>query len=241
MKFWIYSYIYDKIFLIIVLIIFMDIIFDKHIFAFLASAIAIYTELRYIYTIIKRKTVPIFSSWFLMAMSMTFVFFSSLKAWGGISIMLIWVLAILHIIETILSFKYWVFKLRKLDKSLISISIFSLVIWYFTDNPIYAILINTFIDTSWLILIWTKLFKFPWTEDKQAWILSALMYWIDILAISDFTFANSFFVCLNFVECSLIAILSYRRMPFLQSISFKIRSYFLKFEFSSEVNKFLKM
>jgi hypothetical protein len=196
------------------------------IFAIIAVIIALAVESRYIYTIITRRTVPNFTGWFIIALSMSFLFFSSLTSGAWHSIWLIWVLAVLHIIEAWLALYYGVFRITRFERSLIALAFVSLVIWYVTDNPLYTILINTAIDTMGMISIAYKLFRFPETEDTIAWVVSALMYGIDMLAVTQWNTENALFITINFIECSIIAALTFRHMDRLQKIKFYLSQLF---------------
>ena len=201
-------------------------IVTSNIFALLASLIALAVEGRYIYTIIRRRTIPNFTGWFIIALSMTFVFFSSLSAWVGSTIWLIGTLAILHTIEAILSFFYGSFRMTRLDKALICIAFSSLALWYATNNPLYTLCINTLIDSCGMLAIAYKLFRFPETEDMIAWWISVLIYGLDILAIREWNFANSFFLVMNFIECGIIFLLTFRHMHILGKIRLQLALFF---------------
>ncbi len=191
-------------------------------FSFLASVLAVIVESRYIYTIIVRKTIPNFTGWFIIALSMSFVFFASLSAWAGSTIWLIGTLAGMHTIEAILSLFYGSFLIMRLERVLIFIALSSLWILYLTDNPLYTLIINTLIDSCGMLAISYKLFRFPETEDTIAWWVSVLIYGLDIFAVTKWDFANSFFIIMNFIECSIIFLLCFRHMHILEKIRFRL-------------------
>ena len=147
-------------------------------FAILAGCIAIFVEGRYIYSIIRGITIPNFSWWFIISLSMWVIFFASLFSGGGASIYLIGILASLHTIEAILSLRYGVFQMTSFEKVLIGCSLIGIVLWIFTDSPLYALLINILIDSIGMTAIAYKLFRFPETEDTYAWWVSVLMYFM---------------------------------------------------------------
>lgn len=196
------------------------------IFAYIAIVIALIVEGRYIYTIITRRTIPNFTGWFIISLSMTFLFFSSLVSGAGHSIWLIGTLAILHIIESILALYYWVFRVTRFERSLIALAFVSLALWYVTEVPLYTILMNTVIDSMGMISIAYKLFRFPETEDTIAWVVSALMYGIDMLAVTEWNIENALFITINFVECTIIAVLTFRHMTRLQKLQMYLAKLF---------------
>ncbi len=196
------------------------------IFAIIAITIAIAVESRYIYTILTRRTIPNFTWWFIIALSMSFLFFSSLSSGAGHSVWLIGVLAFLHFIEAILALYYGVFRITRFERSLIALAFVSLGIWYVTENALYTILINTAIDSMGMISIAYKLFRFPETEDTIAWFVSALMYGIDMLAVTHWNIENALFITINFIECAIIAGLTFRHIHRLQKLKFYLSQLF---------------
>ena len=199
------------------------IIFSYHyLFASIAGIIAILVEARYIYTILTWKTIPNFSGWCIMSISMSCIFISSYFAWGWASIWLIGVLACLHIFEFIIAYFYGVFRFTKLDITLLTVAVLSMVLWYFTNSPTYVIVINTFVDALGMTLIGYKLYRFPETEDKIAWIMSDSVYFIDLFAIENFTIADSFFVIVNVCVWFIMVLLTFRKMTFFRRLYFHV-------------------
>ena len=203
----------------------MDFLYS-HFFALLASLIALWVEGRYIYSIITRQTIPNFTGWFIIALSMTFVFFSGLAGGGGTTLWLIGTLAVLHTIEAILSLFYGHFRITFLEKGFIILAFLSLLIWYISDDPVYTTIMNTLIDTFEMTSIAYKLFRFPETEDPLAWWVSVVMYGVDILAIATWSIASAFFISMNFVECLIIFTLTFRHRNLLQSLKLSLSQYF---------------
>lgn len=194
--------------------------------AFLASLIAVWVEGRYIYTILKRKTVPNFTGWLIMATSMTFVFFSSISAWAKESIYLIGVLASLHVCEAILAYFYGNFYITKFEIGVLVVSFLSMIIWILTDVPHYAIIINTLVDAFGMLSIAYKVYRFPETEDTLAWIVSDLMYIINLFTISVWNTENALFTVVNVITGTLLVLLTFRKMPFFQKIYFHSMQFF---------------
>jgi hypothetical protein len=170
--------------------------------------------------------VPNFTGWFIIALSMSFIFFSSLASGAGHSVWLIGVLACLHTIEAGLALYYGVFRVTRFERSLIALAFLSLGLWYVTESPFYTILINTAIDSMGMISIAYKLFRFPETEDTIAWVTSALVYGIDMLAVTHWDIENALFITINFIECCIVAFLTFRHMHRLQKLQFYLSQLF---------------
>jgi hypothetical protein len=199
---------------------------DTHIiFAIISGLIAVLVEGRYIYSIIRGITIPNFSGWFIISLSMWVIFIASILSGAGASVYLIGVLATLHSIETILSLKYGVFRITRFEIFLIIVSVLGIILWIFTTYPLYALLINVTIDSIGMTAIAYKLFRFPETEDIYAWGASVLMYAIDIFAIEKWTIEDALFIVINVCTCGIIFLLSFRKMSLLK----KIQTYFAQF------------
>jgi hypothetical protein len=131
----------------------------------------------------------------------------------------------LHTIETILAIRYGIFQITRFEKILILSSIIGIILWIFTDSPLYALLINIVIDSIGMTAIAYKLFRFPETEDSYAWWVSVLMYGIDIFAIEKWSIADSLFILINVFTCGIIFLLTFRKMHLLK----KVQLYFAQF------------
>jgi hypothetical protein len=194
-------------------------------FAVVAGCIAIAVEGRYIYSIVRGITIPNFSGWFIIALSMWTIFFASLASGAGVSIYLIGVLAFLHSIEALLSLRYGVFRMTRFEQILIGCSLIGIALWLWTTTPIYALLINITIDSIGMTAIAYKLFRFPETEDSYAWGVSVLMYLIDVLAIQIWSIEDALFVMINVCTCGIVWLLTFRHMYLLQ----RVQIYFARF------------
>jgi hypothetical protein len=95
-----------------------------------------------------------------------------------------------------------------------------------TDTPLYTILLNIAIDSMGLISIAYKLFRFPETEDTIVWVMSVLVYGIDMLAVTHWNIENALFITINFFECAIIAGLTFRHMHRLQKLQFYLSQFF---------------
>lgn len=93
-----------------------------------------------------------------------------------------------------------------------------------TDNPLYAIIINTIVDAFGMLMICYKVFRFPETEDTLAWIVSDLMYIVNLFTISVWNIENALFTIVNVFTGTLLVILTLRKMPLSQKIYFYVCS-----------------
>jgi len=157
---------------------------------------------------------------------MTFVFFSSLSAGAEESIYLIGVLASLHIIETILAYFYGKFYITKFEIGVLVISFLSMIIWTLTDVPLYTIIINTLVDAFGMLSIAYKVYRFPETEDTLAWVVSDLMYIVNLFTISVWSVENALFTIVNVITGTLLVLLTFRKMSFFQKIYFHTMQFF---------------
>jgi hypothetical protein len=121
---------------------------------------------------------------------------------------------------------YGIFRMSTFEKVLIVLALFSMLLWYITNTPLYAVCINIFIDSIGMVSIAYKLYRFPETEDSLAWIVSSMMYFFDMLSVTHWDIQNALFICINFLECSIIAILTFKRQTILQYIKISLAKIF---------------
>lgn len=87
-----------------------------------------------------------------------------------------------------------------------------MIVWSLTDVPLYVIIINTLVDAFGMLSIAYKVFRFPETEDTIAWVVSDLMYIINLFTISVWNLENALFTVVNVITGTLLVILTFRKM-----------------------------
>jgi len=173
--------------------------------------LAIIGDSVYVWSIIKGKTKPNFSGWAIFTLSMSCVLFSSYYLGAKESLIIVALFTFIAALITFLSLKYGKYKISNFEKILLSLSIISVILWLTTNNPWYALLINTFVDTLGFISIIYKLYLHPETEDSFAWTISFLVYGLNLIIITNWALQEYLFSLTNAFWCFVILILSFRK------------------------------
>lgn len=163
--------------------------------------LAFIAESRYIYSIIKGYTKPNFSSWGIFTISMFLVLASSYSLGSNETLFIIGMFTLMHLITTIVAFKYRSFTITTFEKTLLLLVLLSIVLWITTNNPFTALIINVVVDMLGYLLIIYKSHLYHLSEDVVAWSISVISYLINISLIDFwnineylFSVSNVFFI-----------------------------------------------
>lgn len=94
---------------------------------------------------------------------------------------------------TILAFKYSRGKWQRIDGICLAGAGVSLVLWWFSGNPLVALLINTAMDLLGAIPTINKIYRDPNSEDLSFWTISFLAAVLNLLAIENFSLSFTVF------------------------------------------------
>ena len=180
---------------------------------FIASGLALLAEGKYIVSIFRGKTKPNFSGWFIFTVSMGCVLASAYSLGARDSLPLIATFMSLHFIVALLSLKYGIVRFTRVDVSMLILSVVGLFLWWQTENAWYALILNILIDMFGYVTIATKLYRHPETEDKLAWMISALAYSLNLIGVTRWVPQEYLFSLSNVIWCSTILFLAFRPTP----------------------------
>lgn len=171
----------------------------------------------------KGLTKPNLAGWVLYTVAMVMIVASSiaLNAWQTVWLAIAYVIGQSFVIGV--SFKTGYFSFNRFDYLCLGISFVSLVVWILTDNPLYVLVLNVFVDAMGTIAIANKLYTNPGTEDTKAWTVGLLVAVFNCLAIASFDLSNALYPIYLIFANLLIVILSlkklksfYENFPYLQ-------------------------
>jgi hypothetical protein len=146
------------------------------IFAFLSTALAIYSTVPYIQAILKKKTKPHQLSWLIFVIMNGIVFFSQFLAGGRASILITLAFFAGSLAIFILSLKFGVRDSSRWDKLLFFFALSTIIIWVLTKSNALAIWLTVLIDifaTSMTIL---KIKADANSEAPFPWIIATIAY-----------------------------------------------------------------
>jgi len=178
---------------------------------YLGILLAVFAETRYIHSILTGRSKPNFSAWAIFTTSMILVLASSWALGARDTLAIVAVFTFLHLITTILAFRYRTFTLTKFEITLLCFVGISVILWIITENAWTALLINILIDSLGFLALAQKLYQHPGTEDRIAWAVSLIAYIINISTLEHWVPEEYLFTISNIFWISLITILTLRK------------------------------
>lgn len=127
-----------------------------------------------------------------------------------------WFVALLCLWIAFLSFKKWEKEITKVDKISLGVWLISIVLWIFTKDPLYSVLLLIGIDLFWFIPTFFKSYKKPYEENGTSYFFAALGYWFSFLAMSHISFLTVGFIVFTFFCNLFLSTLIFWRRSFLK-------------------------
>ena len=176
----------------------------KEIFSALAIAITFIAFVPYIRSILKNEIKPHVFSWIIWA-SVTFIIFlaqlsdgGGAGAWpigvSGLITLYVAVLAYSKKSDTMITNKDWLFFI---------IAMSALPFWYFTSNPLWAVVILTTVDLLGFAPTFRKAYHQPHEEQLLFFILMASRNLISIVALENHSLTTILFPAATALACIL--------------------------------------
>jgi hypothetical protein len=171
----------------------------------------------YIKDIFKHKTKPERASWWIWVALGSVAFAAQLSAGSTWSLFMTGAELIEMLFIAFLSLRYGYGKFQKRDYLSLLIAICGLILWKFTDNPIYALCIVICIDAlgSWLTIV--KTWQAPSTETFISWLCAGLAGMLAALAVGKLNGAQLIYPLYIMMVNTFVAwIIIYRRKKLVQ-------------------------
>jgi len=153
----------------------------------------------YARSILRGETKPQRMTWFIWTVLILIAFFSQLAKGATWSLLLTAGDAIAIIISFILSIKFGVGGLRKIDIISLCGAGVSLILWYLTKEPAVALFLIIIIDLIGANLTIIKTWKNPETENWVGWGICGVGGFLGVLAVGSFNFvllSYPIYICL---------------------------------------------
>ena len=161
----------------------------KEFIGVMAGIMSLVAYFPYIRSILKHKTKPSRSSWWIWSLVGFFILLSYYDVGARNTIWIPLVFFICPLIIAILSIKFGEGKnLNKLDKLCIFGVITSLIPWIIFKSAQITLLINIFIDFLGFLPTFQKIHKHPLTENRFAWTLFFIGSILNIVALENLAF-----------------------------------------------------
>ena len=183
----------------------------------LLSAIAIVLTflafLPYIRSIFQGKTKPHVFSWVIWGSTTFIVFLAQLADKGGAGAWPIGVSGIITIYVALLAYiKKSDSTITRMDWLFFALAVTSLPLWYFTADPLGAVVILTTVDILGFGPTIRKAYAFPLEEQLTFFVIIAIRNLLAIMALAHYSLTTMLFPAVTGAAClMLIVIVMYRR------------------------------
>jgi len=183
----------------------------------LLSAIAIILTfiafIPYIRSIQQGKTKPHVFSWIIWASVTFIVFLAQLADDGGAGAWPIGISGLITLYVAMLAYsKKSDRMITKKDWLFFSIAMSALPFWYFTSNPLWAVVILTTVDLIGFAPTFRKAYSYPYEEQILFFILMAIRNLIAIVALENYSLTTVLFPAATALACIIfIQMVMYRR------------------------------
>ena len=186
---------------------------SKEFLSAVAIALTFYAFFPYIRSIQQGKTRPHVFSWVIWGSTTFVVFLAQLADQGGAGAWPIGVSGVITVYVALLAY------LKKSDNTITRsdwlffiAAMLSLPLWYFTDDPLSAVIILTTVDVFGFVPTFRKAYAFPFEEKLTFFVLMALRNFIVVLALENYSYTTVLFPAVIALAClGFIAMVLYRR------------------------------
>jgi len=166
----------------------------------------------YVRSILKGKTKPERSAWWIWAWLMVVAFWAQAAAGATWSLLLTFSYLACNIVVAWLSIKHGYGKFRARDYLAVSFAVIGIMVWKSTGRPILALLIVIVIDSIGNVLTMEKSWRAPYTENLITWALGGAAAVLGLLAVGSWDKTKILFpIYAIVVNLLVVGVLKYRR------------------------------
>ncbi len=167
----------------------------------------------YVRAIIRGESKPHVFSWIVWGMTTFIVFFAQLQGGGGRGAWPIGVSGAIAIAVAVLA--WWRrgdSSITRADWGFFLMALASLPLWYFTENPVWSVVVLTAADVLGFGPTLRKAYDHPYEENLTFWWMFTVRNSVAIAALEHFSMTTLLFPAVTGVTCLLLVLLvAYRR------------------------------
>lgn len=185
----------------------------KEILSAVAIALTFAAFVPYIRTIISGTTKPHVFSWIIWGTTTFVVFLAQIEDKGGIGA---WPIGVSGCITVFVAFLAYVKRaditITKTDWLFFTLAMSSLPLWYFSSDPLWAVVVLTTVDVLGFGPTFRKAYRFPHSESLLFFFLFVARNILVMLALENYSITTLLFPAVIAVTCMLLmAMMMYRR------------------------------
>lgn len=186
---------------------------DKELIGLLAVALTFAGYIPYFWSILKRSTTPHMFSWVIWGTVNGIVFVGQYSAGGGAGSWVAGTTSVLCFLIVALCFRYGEKNIKKSDWIALIAAFLAIPLWYFTKNPLWAVILATMIDVVGCYPTARKSFNNPYNENLMSWAIAALRSFISFFALEAYSLTTVIFpIAMIFTNGGMAAMLAWRRV-----------------------------
>ena len=185
----------------------------KEILSVIAILLTFIAFFPYIRSTLQGKTKPHTISWLIWGISTIIVFLAQLVDNGGVGAWPIGVSGIISIYVAILAYsKKTDNMISKIDWLFFILAINTIILWYFTSDPLLAVVVLTIIELLGFAPTFRKAYVRPFEEQLTFFVLMVVRNTVAIVALEHYSLTTVLFPAMSAVACLLFIIMVvYRR------------------------------
>lgn len=190
----------------------------KEILSAIAIALTFIAFLPYIHSILQNKTKPHVFSWIIWGSSTFIVFLAQLADEGGAGA---WPIGLSGVISLLVATLAYIKKsdhsITRSDWLFFIVAMMSLPFWYFTSDPLWAVIILTSIDVTGFGPTIRKAFYKPNEEQLTFYMIFVVRNTIAIIALEHYSLTTVLFPMATATACLLLVLMTaYRRQTIIK-------------------------
>ncbi|WP_020160925.1 hypothetical protein [Methylobacter marinus] len=185
----------------------------KEILSAVAIALTFAAFVPYIRTIISGATKPHVFSWIIWGATTFVVFLAQIEDKGGVGA---WPIGVSGCITVFVAFLAYVKRaditITKTDWLFFTLAMSSLPLWYFSSDPLWAVVVLTTVDVLGFGPTFRKAYSFPHSESLLFFSLFVVRNILVMMALENYSITTVLFPAAVAVACMLLmAMIMYRR------------------------------
>jgi len=170
---------------------------ELHIKQYLAAVAIILTfvgYLPYLLAILRNKAKPHAFSWFIWGITMSSVFVAQIYGGGGVGAASLGLSALIALGIAVISYlKKSDDTIAKMDWVFLCMALMAIPLWFFTANPLYAVMVLTIVDAIGYLPTLRKAYHKPFEENALVFFMMTISSIFALLALETYSLANMMF------------------------------------------------
>jgi hypothetical protein len=159
----------------------------KLVLASIALIFGLFQYVPYLIDVIRNKTKPHAFSWFAWSLPTAVVFAAQLSDSGGAGVWVTGLTAFMCTVIFILSIFKGERDIRLLDWISLGISAIGIVLWFYTNNPLWAVILTTAVDLVGFVPTIRKSLEHPFEETWSTYLMGGIKWVLSVAALSHYS------------------------------------------------------